>query len=187
MRARLLAQPNGALKISRTEQDLVIEVPATAPDVADTVIALECAIEPKTDLARLLVTNIGANTLRGFDATLKGSLRFGSGEKSNDTVQNWITTNDAVVWPVRVNETATFDLAINYDAPRVSKTRRLVEGDAGKEIAPVHQGASGVYIVQFGGNAFSGTVRQGNQVVEALGRVALSPGNYEIRVAAKEI
>lgn len=187
LRARLLAQPNGALKISRTEQDLVIEVPATAPDVADTVIALECAIEPKTDLARLLVTNIGANTLRGFDATLKGSLRFGSGEKSNDTVQNWITTNDAVVWPVRVNETATFDLAINYDAPRVSKTRRLVEGDAGKEIAPVHQGASGVYIVQFGGNAFSGTVRQGNQVVEALGRVALSPGNYEIRVAAKEI
>ena len=52
---------------------------------------------------------------------------------------------------------------------------------------PAHLGAGGVYIVQIGSNKFSGTIRQGNQVVEALGRVALPPGNYEIRVAAKEI
>ena len=185
--ARLLAQPDGALKYSREGQDLVIEVPAVAPDVADAVIALECAGEPKADSACLLATNIATNTLRSFDATLKGSLRFGSGEKSNDTVQNWISTTAAVVWPVRVNGATTFDLAINYDAPRVSKMRRIVEGDAGKEVAPAHQGAGGVYVVQIGGTAFSGSVRQGNQVVEALGRVALSPGNYEIRVGAKQI
>ena len=138
-------------------------------------------------LARLLATNSETNTLRSFDATLKGNLRFGSGEKNNDTVQNWISTNDAVIWPVRVNEAATFELGITYDAPRVSKTRRIVEGDAGKEVAPANQGASGVYVVQIGGNALTGTVRQGNRVAETLGRVALPPGNYEIRVAAKEI
>ena len=186
-RARLLAQPDGVLKVSRTGQDLAIEVPATAPDVADTVIALECAGEPEADSVRLLATNIATNTLRSFDAALKGNLRFGSGEKSNDTVQNWITTKDAVVWPVRVNEAAIFEAAINYDAPRVGKTQRIVEGDAGKEVAPAHQGAAGIYVVQIGGNAFVETVRQGNRVVETLGRVALMPGTYEIRVAAKEI
>ena len=187
IRARLLARPDLSLHISKNGQDLTIEIPAAAPDIADSVIALECVDEPRADSARLLATNIVMNTLRSFDATLKGSLRFGSGEKNNDTVQNWVSTNDAVVWPVRVNEAATFDLAINYDAPRVSKTRRIVEGDAGKEVAPAHQGAGGVYLVQIGSNTFAGTVRQGNQVVEALGRVVLPPGNYEIRVAAKQI
>jgi alpha-L-fucosidase len=186
-RARLLAQPNETVKFSRAGKDLVIQVPATPPDASDSVIAVDCAGEPEADSARLLASNVATNTLRAFDATLKGNLRFGSGEKNNDTVQNWVSTNDAVIWPVRVNEAANFDLAINYDAPRVSKTKRLVEGDAGKEVVPAHLGAGGVYILQIGCSKFSGTVRQGNQLVEALGRVTLPPGNYEVRVTAKKI
>jgi len=186
LRARLLTQSGGWLKISRAGLDLNLEVPATAPDPADTVIALECASEPKADLARLLAANIATNCLRGFDARLEGNLRFGSGEKNNDTVQNWTSTNAAVAWPVRVNEKATFDVAINYDAPRTSKAKKI-EGDAGKQLAPANQGAGGRYVVKLGESEFSGEVHLGNQVVEMLGQVTLEPGNYEIRVAAKEI
>lgn len=53
--------------------------------------------------------------LRGFDARLKGSLRFGSGEKNNDNAPNWLTTKDAVVGPVRVNETTTFELSLKIE------------------------------------------------------------------------
>lgn len=186
-RAHLLSQPDLVLNFSPTGPDLIINVPATAPDLIDTVIAVECVGEPKADSARLFAANIATNTLRSFDAQLNGHLHFGSGKKNDDTVQNWTSTNDAVVWPMRVNQAATVDLAINYDAPRVSVTRHLVEGDAGKEIVPTHQGAGGVYVVQIGRQTFTGTVRPGNQVDDALGRVALAPGNYEIRVAAQEI
>ena len=186
-RARLLAQPDEALKISRTGQDLVVEVPAAPPDLADTVLALECISEAKTDLARLLATNIATNTLRCFDATLKGNLRFGSGEKNNDTAQNWISPNDAIVWSVRVNQPAMFELAANYDAPSTSKTKRMVEGDAGKEIVPTHQGAGGEFVVSLAGQDFISKVRQGSQLTESLGPVTLPAGNYEIRVSARNI
>ena len=185
--ARLLAQPDEALKISRTGQDLVVEVPAAPPDLADTVLALECISEAKTDLARLLATNIATNTLRCFDATLKGNLRFGSGEKNNDTAQNWISPNDAIVWSVRVNQPAMFELAANYDAPSTSKTKRMVEGDAGKEIVPTHQGAGGEFVVSLAGQDFISKVRQGSQLTESLGPVTLPAGNYEIRVSARNI
>jgi len=44
-----------------------------------------------------------------------------------------------------------------------------------------------MYVVQLGKSEFAGTVHLGNQITDELGQVTLEPGNYEIRVAAKEI
>ena len=99
---------------------------------------------------------------------------------------NWNQKAAAVIWSVRVNTKSTFDVAINYDAPGASRTKK-VEGDAGKEIAPDHNAAGGTYAVQIGVTQFAGTVRSGNQVTDALGPVVLEPGNYEIRVSARDI
>ena len=187
LRACLLARPDAPLNCSRAGVDIIVAVPAAAPDAADSVIALDCAAEPRADSTRLLAVNLATNTLRAFDATLSGNLRFGSGEKNNDTAQNWVSTDDAVIWPVRLRETATFELGINYDAPWTSKVKRMVEGDAGKEIVPAHQGAGGEYVVQVAGNHFTGQVRPGSKLTETLGQVTIPAGIHEIRVTGHEI
>ena len=63
----------------------------------------------------------------------------------------------------------------------------LVEGDAGKEIVPTHQGAGGEFVVSLAGQDFISKVRQGSQLTESLGPVTLPAGNYEIRVSARNI
>ena len=134
----------------------------------------------------MLVTTVATNSLRAFDAKMAGQLQYGSGSKGDDRVVNWKSPGDAVTWPVRVSEPATFEVAINYDAPQTAKAKK-VEGDAGKEIAAAHNAAGGMYAVQLGGTELTGVVRVGNQVTELLGRVQLAPGKYEIRVSAKTI
>jgi len=184
--ALLLAEPGKPLATTRQGLDLKISVPATPPDVTDSVLVLECSGAPEADSARLLSGTISINTLRAFDARIDGKLQFGSGTKEDDRVVNWKQKADAVIWPVRVTEKTAFDLAINYDAPGISKHKK-VEGDAGKEIAPAHNAAGGTYVVKIGAVQLSGTVRVGNQITDPLGRVELEPGNYEVRVSAGEI
>jgi len=184
--AFLLADAAKPLAAARTGLDLIVSVPATPPDATDSVVVLECSGIPVADAARLLSSAVSTNTLRVFDATINGNLQFGSGSKGEDRVMNWNQKAAAVIWPVRVSKKSTFDVAINYDAPGASRTKK-VEGDAGKEIAPAHNAAGGTYAVQIGAAQFTGVVRSGNQVTDALGSVVLEPGNYEIRVSAQDI
>ena len=184
--AFLLADAAKPLAATRTGLDLNVSIPAPPPDATDSVVVLECSGIPVADAARLLSSAVSTNTLRVFDATISGNLQFGSGSKGEDRVMNWNQKAAAVIWSVRVNTKSTFDVAINYDAPGASRTKK-VEGDAGKEIAPDHNAAGGTYAVQIGVTQFAGTVRSGNQVTDALGPVVLEPGNYEIRVSARDI
>jgi len=186
-KAYLLSNPGQPLNSSRQGMDLALAIPAVAPDAVDTVIVLECAGEPQTDSVRLLTRSVAVDNLRAFDAKLDGKLQFGPGKKTDDYVQNWKQKQDAVVWSVRVNEKTAFDVTINYDAPKDSKKNKRVEGDAGKEIAGAQKGAGGTYAVQIGGETFAKTVRAGTQVTDALGKVTLEPGSYELRVSAKKI
>ena len=186
-RAYLLARPGQLLKVSRAGMDVAVEIPSAAPDPADSIIVLECAGEPRGDAARLIATNVGTNVLRAFDAKLVGKLRFGSGKQSDDTAQNWTTTKDAVIWPVRLNQKAAFEMTLQYDGSATSKSKLMVEGDAGREIAPAREGAGGKYVIQVAGKEFFGTVRQGGWVVENFGEVTLPAGNFEIRVVACKI
>jgi hypothetical protein len=73
-KAHLLADPGKPLAVTRDGIDLVIDVPSQAPDLVNTVIALDCAGEPLADSARLLAVNVTSNSLRAFDAKLEGKL-----------------------------------------------------------------------------------------------------------------
>ena len=194
-KARLLADVGGAghgpppqnLAVTRVGKDLVIAVPASAPDPADSVISLECAAEPQTDAARLLAANAATNTLRAFDARLEGKLEFGPGKVTDAWVKNWTRKEDAVAWPVRLNEKATFEVSMVYDAPTDIKTNKVADGDAGKEPVVPHIGAGGAYVVQIGPQTFTRKVRIGLNVEEPLGKVTLDPGSCTVRVSASEI
>ena len=185
--AKLLGKSGTALAVTRVGQDLVIAVPATAPDPVDSVIALDCADAPQTTAARLLATNVSANTLRTFDANLEGKLDFGPGKISDSWVKNWTRKEDAVVWPVRLNEKATFEVSAVYDAPSDSKTNKVAEGDEGKELVAARSGAGGTYEVQIGTQTLTYNVRLGINVTEPLGKVTMTPGTTTIRVAAQNI
>ncbi len=185
--AQLLAAPGTALKLTPRGPDLVIDVPAAAPDAADSVIALRCTGVPETDPVRLLQPAVPVDTLRAFDAQLSGGLKFGPGKKTDDWATNWTRREGAVTWPVRVTERATFAVAIDYDAPGESKSGRTVEGDAGREAVKRQKGAAGTYVVQVGPQEFARSVRPGKAVRDTLGTVTLEPGVHAIRVSAREI
>jgi hypothetical protein len=183
----LLSSQEKQLPVSRTGLDLTITVPQSAPDSADSVVVLKCAGEPVADATRLLSKRVPVDTLRAYDGTRKGRLFYGPGKKTDDVVLNWTSKESAVVWPLRLNETATFEVGINYDAPAAIKQAKLTDGDAGKEAVKARKGAAGTYAVTVNGQEFIKPVRQGSAVKETLGTVILEPGNHEIRVSAKDI
>ncbi len=186
-KAYLLADPAKPLQATENGLDVSLAIPLTTPDAADSVIVLECTSEPQADRTRLLSCSVPVDTLHVFDANLAGKLQFGPGKKSDDTVLNWTNKDDAVVWPVRLNNKATFAMSINYDAPKDSKGLKAVEGDAGKEIHRAQKGCGGTYLVRIGKQELQKTVRQGAGVKESLGKITLEAGSYEIRLAAGEI
>ncbi len=181
-RAWLLAAPEESLPV----EGHTISVPATAPDAVDSVIAVECAGEPVADAHRLLVTNVGTDTLRTLDARLEGGLRYGSGKSTTAWVMNWTKKTDALAWPVRAEKPATYEATLIYDAPAPVKAT-LVEGDAGKEKTRDQSGAGGVYAVTGGDWKIEKTVRTGSNVREPLGRISLDAAPTEIRIETLSI
>lgn len=157
------------LKATRLNlSDVLITVPRVTPDSADSVVVVECAGEPTADRVRLLQPAFAMDNLRTFDAELKGGgLRFGPGKVRDAYVTGFSNRNQAVVWPVRLNEPAAFEVGICYDAE---------PGSAGS-----------AYAVAFGDQILRGTVNAGTIVTQTLGRVSLPMGATEIRLAAEEI
>ena len=163
------AKKSGGLKVTRVNSsDILIAVPRVAPDKADAVVVVECAGEPAADSVRLLQPSFAADNLRTFDAELEGGgLRFGPGKVRDAYVTGFSNRNQSVVWAVRLNEPAAFDVQICYDAETNS---------AGSGIG-----------VAFGKEILHATVNAGTIVTQTLGRVSLPKGATEIRLAAEEI
>jgi hypothetical protein len=123
-----------------------------------------------------------------LDSKLSGPATYRAGRGVGDAwVVNWTNTNAAATWKVRVNEQTTFKASLVYDASAGTAQNRFVEGDAGKELAKANSGAGGTYVATIAGQTFERTVKIGRPVNEPLGQITLAPGEYEIRVAAKEI
>ena len=167
-RAYLLSQPKRSLEVKRLGQlDVVVQGPARAPDASDTVIALELAGEPAVDRARLLSSEVSADSLRAFDGELRGQLAFGQGKTRDAYVQNWKRMEDSVRWPVRLREGGSFEVAIAYDAEKKS--------------------AGGTFAVKLGATTLTGQVTETPAAPVSLGRVTLPAGNFEIAVEPTKI
>ena len=188
---RLLGQASAEPVTAKRLNDLdclIGGLPKNPPDAVDTVVALDCDAAPETDAAQLLSPALPRITLQAMDSTLSGATKYRVGRGADDAwVVNWVNAGAAAGWTVRLNEKATFDASLVYDASAGTPQNRLVEGDAGKELARASTGAGGSYTVTFGENLRELTVTNGRTVRVPLGRVELEVGRHEIRVTAKQI
>ena len=104
------------LTFTRINQlDYLINVDELAPDTIDAVVVVELT-EPqmKTDTRRLLLTGC-TNELRVFDCNfMSDGINYGDGMKPNIYVKNLTSTAQSVVWNIRINETAKFEVVVEY-------------------------------------------------------------------------
>jgi alpha-L-fucosidase len=156
------------LAISRLDPlDVKIAVPNSAPDKVDSMVVVECAGEMETDTNRLLQAGFSTETLRTFDGTLHGKLKYGAGKKTDAYVENWTAMNEFISWPVRLTASATYEVSVIYDAE---------EGSAGN-----------VFTVTAGGKDLRGSVTVGKEISTAIGRLHLDAGISEIRLTSEKI
>lgn len=169
-KAWLLTDPNRTgLAVHRLNPlDVRIDVASAAPDKVDSVVVLDCAgntVNIAVDANRLLQPAFPAETLRAFDAELRGGgVKFGPGKVRDAYVEGWSSQDASVDWRVRLNAPAAYEVAAVYDAEKPSA------GDA--------------FTVSFGRQALRGTVEAGSAQRATLGRVSVSSGSFSIRVAA---
>jgi len=186
----LLADPKTPLSFERVGPDLLIALPATAPDATDSVIVLNCKTRPRGDSAQLLQTNT-ANKLSVFTAELLGPVdrkgwSLGKGTSITSHAKGWKTKDCAVRWETRLTNPATFQAALHYDAPEADKAK--IETDGGAIAAKSQQTYGGSLSVLIGNQTLQGTVSQtGMNVALDLGQIALEPGTCDISIQADEI
>jgi alpha-L-fucosidase len=169
---KLLAESDGTIGYklrarALNDSDVVIEgLPRRARDTADSVITLDVVGDIVTDQTRLLQPGYGEETLRVFDAELRGKgLKFGAGKIRDAHVTGWTNAAQSIVWLVRLNEATEYEVEIMYDAD---------EGAAGA-----------AYQVVFGSQALDGTVKPGAMQASVLGRVSLKAGTFPIMLSIK--
>ena len=188
--ATLLADSATLLPCERIGPDLQITLPASPPDVADSVIAVHCKTRPTGDRARLLQTNTD-NKLGVFTAELLGPVdrkgwSLGKGTSITSHAKGWTSKDCAVRWKTRLIKPATFQVIAHYDAPQADKTK--VETDGGAVAARSEQTFAGTFTVSIDDQILKGEVRQqGMNVAVDLGRVTLKPGQFDIKVEAGDI
>jgi hypothetical protein len=158
-----------ALKVSRlSDLDVQIDLPPTAPDATDSVIAVDCDGGISTDPARLLSAS-QENVLRVFDGQLAGdTIKFGQGKKDNAYVEQWTEATDSVGWTVRVNQPTTFTLSATYDAESESAGGKYRLKNGSKQVCEA-------------------AVKAGIEQSQRLGEIQLEPGVHEIRLEPAQI
>lgn len=156
-----------ALPVQRKNaKDILITVPAAAPDSISSVVVLEME-GIKTDTVRVLDTQDITNVLRAFDGILHGrGWQNGDGKKAAYFVHNWKDTTQYVSWKVRTVKDATYQLGIKYTAD---------------------QSAAGNYSIRVGDNVITEDVQPAKVIVKPLKAIYLPAGEYEITIRANEI
>jgi alpha-L-fucosidase/lysophospholipase L1-like esterase len=188
--ASLLAEPKTPLPVERIGPDVQITLPTSAPDTADSVIAVHCKTGPTGDPSRLLHTNT-ANTLSVFAAELLGPVdrkgwSLGKGTSITSHAKGWKTKDCAVRWKTRLTRPGTFQVTVHYDAPEADKAK--IETDGGAIAAMSQQTFGGTFTVTIGSQKLPGEVRQqGMNMALDLGQIELKPGDLEITIQANEI
>ncbi len=134
--AFLLADSNHErLKTERLGQfDTLVHVPGKAPDAVDSVVALlfEDRWPPRimTHSGRLLDPQL-ENRLLAFDGEAHGKgFKYGDGKAANYYVSGFKRPTDSISWKARLNEPATFEVAVKYRAASAENgSYRLKFGD----------------------------------------------------------
>jgi len=97
------------------DKDISIEIPLPAPDKKNTVIAMTTLNDIPPYPVRLIDT-MKENILYAFDAQLTGKgLKYGDGKNARNYVTGWSSNNQCLDWKFRLNESAEYNLYIEYN------------------------------------------------------------------------
>jgi alpha-L-fucosidase len=112
----LLADQTKSLTAKRiNEKDLLINLPASAPDKTNTVIVMELKSKPDTDTVRFIAPNTPVVRLLAFDATLNGKgFNYGDGKTDRYYVEGWKSTDQSVSWKFRLLQPGRYKVKIKY-------------------------------------------------------------------------
>jgi len=162
------------------DKDMVVYLPAKAPDSMNTIVALTVKNAKKSDPIRLL-DDTGDNTLFIFDAELMGTgLRFGDGKVNRNYATNWKTDDQWMRWNVRINKPAKYDLFLDYNTAGDTDTGEVIFNIAGKDFTinypphPEKKGMKSVYVgnITLTADEFACSLRgkkyQGNQYMNPM-------------------
>jgi alpha-L-fucosidase len=91
------------LKTSATDDGVLIEVPATAPDAISSTIVLKFKGQPEVEGVVLKQSADGTVALAAADADLHGGLQYESGN-GKDNIGYWTDPSDYASWTFKVNQ-----------------------------------------------------------------------------------
>ena len=104
-------------------EDLLVRVPAIAPDPVDTVIVLKTDGPVKGRLGRLLQAQSVPNRLLGFDAIATGKgFVYGDGKTARYYVDGLEKAGNLLTWNVRTDRAQRFSVELKYSTPKPTWT-----------------------------------------------------------------
>jgi alpha-L-fucosidase len=190
-KATLLADRKTKLTVKRKGIDVEIDLPPRAPDMADSVILVECKATPQGDPVFLVQKNM-PNRLSVFFADLLGTQkkdgwRLNKGTATTANVTGWRQRECGVHWSTRVNQKTCFDVVVRYDAPGADGKKK-VETMGGTISKKSEDTFGGTFVVEIGNQKLKGEVIQQGEGVELnLGQVTLERGPVQIQVMTDTI
>jgi alpha-L-fucosidase len=99
------------LKTSATDDGVVIEVPATAPDAISSTIVLKFKGQPEVEDVVLKQSADGTVALAAADADLHGGLQYESGN-GKDNIGYWTDSSDYASWTFKVNQSGKYAVTV---------------------------------------------------------------------------
>jgi alpha-L-fucosidase len=171
-KASLLAgPPDATLQAVRAGENVVIGLPADAPDPVDTVVVLEISGEPKVIAPAVAQAADRTLTLHARDAKTHGeTIRYESGG-GKDNIGFWTDPNDWASWVLRVDTPGTFEVELTSACPDVSAGSRFVLEVADQQLSGKAAGTGSW-------TAFK---------TEKLGKVKLAEGRFTLTVKAQSL
>lgn len=112
----LLADQKKKLAVTRlSEKDILVDLPASAPDAANTVVVVELKDKPLFDTVRFIAPNVTITRLLAFDARLQGKgFNFGDGKTNRYYVEGWKSVDQSLSWKMRLAKPAIFNVVVKY-------------------------------------------------------------------------
>jgi alpha-L-fucosidase len=157
-----------SLRIS--EKDVMLKLPARAPDTANTVIAVIPGTRRESDPVRLLEPE-KENILWAFDAELNSkAFGYGDGKPNRNYVHNWTSDSQRLEWKLRLNAPAGYEIYLRYNTASA--------GDSGTVVLTVDGHPFEIIYTPF-------TERRGTRTLYA-GTVRLNPGERRITLNGRE-
>ncbi len=134
-RAYLLADPQKPIDAWQLgESDITVALPKTPPDETDSVVVLEMDGPVKGTKGRLLATNIEVNQLLAFDAQTQGKFTYGDGKAGRYYAAGFTKEGDALSWPIRLNQRATFEISARVIAPKGTQLKLVFRRGLNAEV-----------------------------------------------------